>query len=355
LSQALAAKVIQKEELASEQAEQVLVEIRALAMLRHKHVVRVLACHEDDQRLVLVMERARYDLYEALTRAGLFSEARTRRVMQQLLSALEYLHRNGVIHRDIKPENLLLFSGGGWDDSQMVLKVADFGTARILDDGAHAGQHEGLIAALRAMVTSTSYVGTSYYMAPEICWRRAYGPAVDVWSAGVVMHVLLSGEAPWGVGRTPHPVTGAAAQPPYSSMAWQGVSSEARSLLSGLLAVDPAQRLSAAAALEAPWFGVTLPEATPLPCFNPAPPPARSVAAARADGSPNCVSAYLAEGEAAEVVPAERSVADRRCFTPLACCAPRKTGSAKRMRVERTSGEQPLWHREKRSSQSSDV
>ena len=208
MSQALAAKVIQKEELASEQAEQVLVEIRALAMLRHKHVVRVLACHEDDQRLVLVMERARYDLYEALTRAGLFSEARTRRVMQQLLSALEYLHRNGVIHRDIKPENLLLFSGGGWDDSQMVLKVADFGTARILvGGGAHAGQHEGLIAALRAMVTSTSYVGTSYYMAPEICWRRPYGPAVDVWSAGVVMHVLLSGEAPWGVGRTPHPVS----------------------------------------------------------------------------------------------------------------------------------------------------
>ena len=45
------------------------------------------------------------------------------------------------------------------------------------------------------------------YMAPEICWRRPYGPAVDVWSAGVVMHVLLSGEAPWGVGRTPHPVS----------------------------------------------------------------------------------------------------------------------------------------------------
>ena len=83
--------------------------------------------------------------------------------------------------------------------------------------------------------------------------------------------------------------------------------------------------------------------------------PPENVAAARADTSPNCVSANLAEGEAAEVVPAERSVADRRCFTPLACCAARKTGSAKRMRVERTSGEQPLWHREERTSQSSDV
>ena len=352
MSQALAAKVVWKEELTSDQAQQVMVEMRALAMLRHEHVVRVLACHEDDHRLVLVMERARCDLYEALTRAGLFSEARTRRVMQQLFSALDHLHRNGVIHRDIKPENLLLFSGGGWDESQMVLKVADFGTARILEGG---GASAGLIAALRAMVTSTSYVGTSYYMAPEICWRRQYGPAVDVWSAGVVMHVLLSGEAPWGVGRTPHPVAGAAEQPPYSSIAWQGVSSEGRALLNGLLAVDPAHRLSAAAALDAPWFGVTLPEAAPLPCFNPAPPPAHSVAATRADASPNCVSAHFAEGEAAEAVPIESSVADRRCFTPLTCCAARKMGGAKRMRVERTSGEQPLWQREERSSQSSDV
>ena len=120
MSQALAAKVVWKEELTSDQAQQVMVEMRALAMLRHEHVVRVLACHEDDHRLVLVMERARCDLYEALTRAGLFSEARTRRVMQQLFSALDHLHRNGVIHRDIKPENLLL-------DMRGDLKIADFG------------------------------------------------------------------------------------------------------------------------------------------------------------------------------------------------------------------------------------
>merc|ERR1719424_2308535 len=69
------------------------------------------------------------------------------------------------------------------------------------------------------MVTSTSQRGTSYYMAPEVCYRRPYGQAVDVWSAGVVLHVLLSGEAPWGEGRTPHPKEGADAVPPYTAAA----------------------------------------------------------------------------------------------------------------------------------------
>lgn len=226
-SQALAAKVIQKEELASEQAEQVLVEIRALAMLRHKHVVRVLACHEDDQRLVLVMERARYDLYEALTRAGLFSEARTRRVMQQLLSALEYLHRNGVIHRDIKPENLLL-------DGNNDVKVADFGWSTVTG-------HK-----------RTTFCGTLDYLAPEML-GESYDERVDIWSLGVLMYELLVGKAPFDAEeneQTQERIRSDAVSFPADATP----SAEARELLLSLLQKDPEQRLSLQGVLDHPWL-----------------------------------------------------------------------------------------------------
>ena len=131
------------------------------------------------------MERASSDLLECLHRDGPFSEARVRRLGRQLFLALEVCHANGLIHRDVKPENLLLF--GDPKAVDVVLKLADFGTVRILDDSfdrpAQAAQHHpeqappgGLVDAMRVMGTSISQCGSSYYMAPEVfllpCWAH---------------------------------------------------------------------------------------------------------------------------------------------------------------------------------------
>ena len=343
-STSMAAKVTVKSELVADHLEQVVQEMRVLRTLHHPNIIRMHATHETDETLSLIMERASCDLLDCLHRDGLLSEVRARRLLQQLLSALEFCHANAIIHRDVKPENLLLF--GDSHAADVVLKLADFGTVRILDDNfgrssqdtqhrVEQTQPRGLIEAMRAMVTSTSQRGTSYYMAPEVCYRRPYGEVVDVWSAGVVLHVLLSGEAPWGEGRTPHPKDDASAMPPYTAAAWKRVSPELPLLLQGMLAVDASARFTSTAALSAPWFSAKLAEGAEsvrawVGGASAVPEEKRIDSTSPSSVVPQLgISSCLGLGDAES---SEQTSAIRHCFAPLSCCAARKGAISKSRR-----------------------
>lgn len=352
-SSALAAKVMIKRDLPSEHVEQLVQEMRVLRTLHHPNIICLEATHEDEETLSIIMERAGCDLLECLQKGGLFSELQGRRLMRQLFSALEFCHANGVIHRDVKPENLLLF--GDSRGADVVLKVADFGTVRILDDNFGRSRRaaspatpdappdsRGLIEAMRAMVTSTSRVGSSLYMAPEVCWRKPYGELVDVWSAGVVLHVLLSGQPAWPEGRTPHPVTnGGNPEPSYSAPVWEGTSPELRQLMQGVLAVDPATRLTAARALAAPWFSAKLPDdsAGTVRAWLAAALPTGAAGKESESESPQSIDDALVGMETDGRSPVESprflpallspQTVGRQCFgqvSSLSCCAARKGG-----------------------------
>ena len=341
-STSMAAKVVVKTDLAADHIEQLVQEMRVLRALHHPNIIRMHATHETDERLSIIMERASCDLLDCLHRDGLFSEVRARRLMRQLLSALEFCHTNAIIHRDVKPENLLLFGDSHAVD--VVLKLADFGTVRVLDDNfgqshqtaqhrTEQAQPRGLIEAMRAMVTSTSQRGTSYYMAPEVCYRRPYGEAVDVWSAGVVLHVLLSGEAPWGEGRTPHPKEGAGVVPPCTAAPWKSVSPELLLLLRGMLAVDASARLTAATALSAPWFTAKLAEGasetvrTWFGVASAVPEEKRTDSTSPSSVVPQEEGCCLDDAESGE-----QASTVRQCFAPLSCCATRKGAISKSRR-----------------------
>ncbi|CAN6203682.1 unnamed protein product [Urochloa humidicola] len=184
-----------------------------------------------------------------------FTEAGARAVMRQLLRGAERMHGAGIIHRDIKPDNILVSPGGG---AAAAVKICDL----------------GLAAPARAAAAGEYYyyperrVGTLLYRSPEqLAGRRDYGPGVDVWALGCVMAELLTGEHMFDaateedmLARVTELGRALAEKGTRAFDEWpvfRGVpelSRGAREVLAGLLAVDPRDRLTAAAALRHPWF-----------------------------------------------------------------------------------------------------
>lgn len=96
--------------------------------------------------------------------------------MQQLLEALSYCHANNIVHKDLKPENILLEKKHDIES----IKLIDFGTAQKFDPKKKM----------------TTVIGTPYYVAPEVL-KGSYDEKCDIWGAGVIMFVLLSGVPPF--------------------------------------------------------------------------------------------------------------------------------------------------------------
>ncbi len=155
-------------------------EARAMASLDHQNVVKVFDICEDDGRPFIVAEHvAGRDLGKILSgrRDGL-DERFVEGVAAQLLRALSYAHRQGIIHRDIKPSNILIAPGG-------TVKVADFGIARILEDEDAASGAPGEI------------VGSARYMSPEQLRGEEATPRSDVYSVGILLYHCLTGRPPF--------------------------------------------------------------------------------------------------------------------------------------------------------------
>ncbi|KAK6539333.1 Chk1 protein kinase [Orbilia ellipsospora] len=143
----------------------------------------------------------------------------------QLMAGTEFMHSRGVAHRDIKPENILLDSNGN-------LKIADFGFATLY-------KHKGRVK------TSTQLVGSPPYVAPEVSQGIGYaGDQVDIWSCGVVLFVLLTGNTPWD-----EPTDRSAEFYEYKSTGgyatyepWNVIKDDVITLIRGMMTVDPKKR-----------------------------------------------------------------------------------------------------------------
>ena len=156
-------------------------EARAMASLDHENIVKVYDISQDGEVPFIVVECvAGRDLGKLLggQGGGRLSEAFVRRMAAQLLRALSYAHRRGIIHRDIKPSNILLTPEG-------TVKVADFGIARIIEEDDLAGGEPGEI------------VGSARYMSPEQLRGDEAKPESDIYSVGVLLYHCLTGRPPF--------------------------------------------------------------------------------------------------------------------------------------------------------------
>src|SRR3989440_201530 len=152
-------------------------EARAAGLLTHPNIVVVYDAGEEDGLYYITMELVEGKSLQVLLDGGhSFPLSRTLRIMDQTCSALQFAHERNVVHRDIKPANLMLAA----DDT---VKITDFGTAKILQFGS---------------TQQTSHVmGTPSYMSPEQVKGRAVDGRSDIFSLGVMLYEMLTGEKPF--------------------------------------------------------------------------------------------------------------------------------------------------------------
>ncbi len=198
------------------------------------HVVSLKGAYEDVRAVYLVMEVcAGGELFNRIVELGHYSEAKAAALFRTMLRVLHHCHSLGVVHRDLKPENFLLSAPGDTG----VLKATDFGLSMFVTPGQVLDE----------------MVGSPYYVAPEVL-KRKYGIECDVWSAGVILYILLCGLPPfWGDNEKAIFDSILVGKVDFSEDPWPSISPAAKDLVSKLLTKNVAQRLTVEQALKHPW------------------------------------------------------------------------------------------------------
>eukprot|EP00897_Mesotaenium_endlicherianum_P007632 jgi/Mesen1/6898/ME000353S05922 len=278
--EAFACKSLSKSRLHSwEDKEDVRREIEILEQLAgHPNVVSLAGVFEDEGAVHIVTELCGGgELFERLRSKGHYSEARAAEIFCELTDAVVHCHGRGIMHRDLKPENVMLTqeedaTGGG---DAYAHAPAEWGGSAAGAGGARARRGNpkiklldfGLALHVGPQETARGLAGSPYYIAPEVL-IGSYGQPADLWSLGVILYILLSGQAPFWA-ETDEKILWAVENEPltFKGRAWRGVSESAKDLVACLLNRDPAQRPPAAEILQHPWFAESfnVPEHVPNP------------------------------------------------------------------------------------------
>ncbi|XP_065876845.1 calcium-dependent protein kinase 10-like [Euphorbia lathyris] len=234
---ALACKSISKRKLrTAADIEDVRTEVAIMSRLPdHQNIVKLKATYEDDKNVHLVMELCEGgELFDRIVARGHYSERAAANIARTIAEVVKVCHHNGIMHRDLKPENFLFAN----KKENSVLKAIDFGLSVFFKPGEKFSE----------------IVGSPYYIAPEVL-RQNYGPEVDVWSAGVILYILLCGVPPFWA-ETDEGVASEIlrCRIDFKREPWPHISKSAKSLVRQMLEPDPKKRLTAQQVLEHPWL-----------------------------------------------------------------------------------------------------
>ncbi|XP_010675716.2 calcium-dependent protein kinase 33 [Beta vulgaris subsp. vulgaris] len=212
---------------------------REIQIMQHMsgqpNIVEFKGAYEDKTSVNLVMELcAGGELFDRIIAKGHYSEKAAATMLSQIVNVVHVCHFMGVMHRDLKPENFLLAN----KDENAALKATDFGLSVFIEEGK----------------VYRDIVGSAYYVAPEVL-RRRYGKEIDIWSAGVMLYILLSGVPPFWA-ETEKGIFDAILQGhiDFESKPWPSISNGAKDLVKKMLTQDPKKRITAAQVLDHPWL-----------------------------------------------------------------------------------------------------
>ena len=225
-------------------------EISLLQAMKHDSIIQLRDVYEDSEYVHLVTDLCTGgELFDKIVEnisidsenraTNCFEEGEAARVLFQILTAVSYMHKAGVVHRDIKPENIIFET----KDADSPVKIIDFGLAR---------QHSSLIEGPMKTV-----VGTPYYIAPEVL-RKCYNKSCDLWSVGAIAYIMLCGYPPFD-GRNNLEIYKSVLRGRYrfSSADWRGTSCEARDFIRRLLQMDTGRRMTVEQALNHPFLSAS--------------------------------------------------------------------------------------------------
>lgn len=209
-------------------------EIEIMRKINHPMIVKLFRVYENDNFVSLVLDYVEGgSLYTRIQRVEKFSEEDSSRFTKNLLEILHYLHSMNIVHRDLKPENILMMS----NSNNFEFKLCDFGLACIAGDDQ----------VLRC--------GSPGYVAPEILLKKAYNNKVDVFSAGIILFIILSGRAPfYGKNSNEILIKNRECKLLFHEKYWGRISRECIDLVIKLTEPDPNERPSAELALRHPWL-----------------------------------------------------------------------------------------------------
>ncbi|THH17565.1 hypothetical protein EW146_g3281 [Bondarzewia mesenterica] len=220
-------------------------EIIMMKLMNHPNIMRIYDVYEGDNELYLILEYVEGgELFDFLVNRGKLPPLEALAYFKQIIYGLNYAHAFSIIHRDLKPENILIHSL-----NPPLIKIADWGMA------AFAPPYSEL---------ETS-CGSPHYASPEIVHGQKYqGTATDIWSCGVILFALLTGRLPFD-DKNVRTLLGKVKLGKYDMPSW--VDPQAKDLLSRMLVVDVAQRITMPEILAHPWLA----NPTPGVIYVPAP------------------------------------------------------------------------------------
>ena len=226
----VAIKIMSKDQI-KEKSDKIRIEkeINIQKKLHHQNIVQQYAIIETDSTIYIISEYCSGgELFDYIVSKRKLYEVEACRIYQQLISGLEYLHKQRICHRDLKPENLLF-------DSKHNLKIADFG----LSNDYHKGK-------------LSTPCGSPCYAAPEMVTGRKYGgTSVDIWSSGIVLYTMVCGFLPFEDDNQ-NILFGKIAKGLFSLPSFLSVS--CKDLLKKILVTDPKKRYGFEEIKHHPWF-----------------------------------------------------------------------------------------------------